>query len=83
MATRTDMGDTEFREAVAALPGALAALGAAGDGWAGLPALAVALGERGIGEEAARLAAWYLLDRGELEIGPRWRLRARVGAAGD
>lgn len=40
-----------------------------------IPQLVDALGREGIGEEAARLAMWYLIDRGAIEFTSDWRVQ--------
>jgi hypothetical protein len=62
--------DEELARATAIIPEVLgsAALSASD--------LVTALRANGVGEEATRLAMWYLIDRGAIELTANWRVRA-------
>jgi hypothetical protein len=69
--------DHELKQARNAIPALLDSISAEGN-----PALTVSqvverLKPQGIGEEAARLTIWYLVDRGTIEFTSDWRVRTR------
>ena len=71
------MQDQELEQAQAAIPGVLDSNVRQGHGPLSTPELVIALQEQGIGEEAARLAMWYLIDRGAIELTADWRVQPR------
>ena len=71
------MQDQELEQAQAAIPAVLDSSAREGHGPLSTPELVKALREQGIGEEAARLAMWYLIDRGAIELTTDWRVQPR------
>ncbi|MDB5058362.1 MAG: hypothetical protein JWO59_1834 [Chloroflexi bacterium] len=71
------MQDRELERASEIIPAVLDR--ATGDGHTPLsaPDLVNALQSEGIGEEAARLAMWYLIDRGVIGLTSDWRVQLR------
>jgi len=71
------MQDQEFERAQAAIPPVLDSNAREGQGPLSTPDLVKVLQEQGIGEEAARLAMWYLIDRGTIDLTTDWRVQPR------
>ena len=71
------MRDQELAEALIAIPPLI------GDEPLRVSQVVANLSLHNIGEEAVRLAIWYLVDQGEIEFTPDWRVHLRhteVGA---
>jgi hypothetical protein len=71
------MQDRELEQAQSAIPPLLARTASECGESLSVPQLVEALGPAGIGEEAVRLAAWSLVDRGAIEMTSDWRLQPR------
>lgn len=71
------MQDQELEQAQEAIPAVLDRNARQGHGPLSTPELVKALQEQGIDEEAARLAMWYLIDRGAIELTADWRVQPR------
>ena len=72
------MHDEELQKAQNAIPLLLDDIAGKGGAPLSAPDLVEALRSLGIDEEAVRLAMWYLIDRGSIELTPDWRVRQRV-----
>lgn len=71
------MQDHELARARDAIPPLLDSVLRDGGDPLSAPQLVDALRGEGIGEEAVRLAMWYLIDHGAIELMPDWRVRPR------
>jgi|GEM_PF-3513353 len=71
------MQDHELEQARDAIPPLLDRIWGEGGGSISVTQLVDILRHEGIGEEAARLAMWYLIDRGGIELTSDWRVRPR------
>jgi len=71
------MQDQELEQARDAIPPLLDRIRGEGGGSLSVTQLVDVLRREGIGEEAARLAMWYLIDRGAIELTSDWRVRPR------
>lgn len=71
------MQDHELEYAREAIPPLVDRVSREGGEPLSVPQLVDALGRDGIGEEAARLAMWYLIDRGAIEFTSDWRVQPR------
>jgi len=73
------MQDQELEQARDAIPPLLDRIRGEGGGSLSVTQLVDVLRREGIGEEAARLAMWYLIDRGAIELTSDWRVRPLCG----
>lgn len=69
------MHDHELEKALDAIPPLLSRISQKGETSVSFPQLVDMLGPEAIGEEAVRLAMWYLIDRGAIELTSDWRVR--------
>ena len=72
------MHDQELEQALKAIPPLLDARSHEGREPLTAPALVDALRDQGIGEEAVRLAMWYLIDQGVIDLTDDWRVQPRA-----
>ena len=72
------MGDQELKEAQDAILSLLSKMAHDGHGPLSAPELVTELTGLGLGEEAERLAMWYLIDRHSIELTPNWRVQHRA-----
>lgn len=71
------MQDYELEQAREAIPPLVDRISREGGEPISVSQLVDTLGHEGIGEEAARVALWYLIDRGAIEFTSDWRVRPR------